>query len=295
MNRVQIKGISKIQLMMAVGVIATLASFVGVAQAQTYPRSYRLSDKNVEQIIHSVERDAKTFRKSLDHALDQSRLDGTQREDNVNARVKDFEEATKQLHDHFDNHKSAAGDVQNVLDRASRIDEFMRRRPLDQRAQGNWRAMRGDLDRLASAYGVTWRWEQTYSPVETQTQAFRIDDRQVERLLRNMEKDANAFRHSLDHALDRSRLNGTAREDDVNQFVKDFDEATKQLRDRFNGHTSVAGDVDSVMTRAGRIDDFMSRRPLDRNAQRDWAKVRVDLDQLASAYNVSWNWSNRIR
>ena len=57
-------------------------------------------------------------------------------------------------------------DVQNVLDRASRIDEFMRRNPLDRRAQSDWSRMRGNLDRLASAYGVRWRWQQAYLPLK---------------------------------------------------------------------------------------------------------------------------------
>ncbi len=284
---------SRIKFIIVAALIAALASLFGVARAQTNERAYRMSDKRVEQIIHRVETDAKTYRKSLDHALDQSRLDGTGREDDVNARIKDFEEATKQLHDNFDSHRSAAADVQNVLDRAGRIDEFMRLNQLDRTAQRDWSRMRGDLDQLASAYNVMWRWQQAYLPVAPQPQPFRVNDRQVERLLRRTEKDADVFHHSLDHALDRSRLNGTAREDDVNQFVKEFNDATKQLRDRFDGHTSVAADVESVLSRAGRIDGFMMRHPLDRHAQRDWTKLRNDLDQLARTYNVAWNWSNR--
>lgn len=282
-----------IKFIMAVAMIAALAVLTGVTQAQSNERPYRMSDNQVEKILHSVEKDAKTFRSSLDHALDQSRLDSTGREDDVNARVRDFEEATKQLHDRFDNRQSAGSDVQNVLDRASRIDEFMRRNPLDRRAQSDWSRMRGNLDRLASAYGVRWRWQQAYLRVETQPRPYRVNDREVERLLRRSEKAAQAFRRSLDRSLDRSRLDGTSREDDINQFVKEFEDSTKQLRDRFDGRTSVAADVESVLTRAARIDDFMRRHPLDQRTQRDWTKLRNELDQLARTYNVVWNWHAR--
>lgn len=278
---------------MAVSMIAALAIFGGTTQAQNFQRAYRLTDKEVEQIIHNLESNAKAYRSSLDSALDQSRLDGTRREDDINARIKDFEEATKQLHDHFDNHKSVSRDVEDVLQRAARIDEFMRRQPLDQRAQQNWLNTKSDLDRLADAYSVRWIWDGTYPPTRGETLPARINDRQVERLLRAVEKDADAFRKSLDRALDRSPLDGTAREDNINQFVKDFRETTRQLRDRFNGHTSVAADVESVLARAQFIDDFMRRRPLDRRAQNDWGKVRNDLFQLARAYNVAWTWINR--
>lgn len=282
---------SKSNFSMALTLIGVLAGLTGIARAQSYQRAYRLNDKQVETIIHSIENGAKSFRSSLDNALDQSRLDGTILEDNINARIKDFEGATKQLHDHFDSRQSAAGDVQNVLDRASRIDEFMRRNRLDSRAQNDWLKMKNDLDRLANAYSVTWRWQATYLPVEVQPRPYRVSDKQVERLLRNSEKAADAFRGSLDRALDRSRLDGTAREDDINQFVKEFNDATRQLRDRFNGRASVAADVESVLNHAGRIDLFMRRHPLDRRAQSNWLKLRNELDQLSRAYNVMWDWS----
>ncbi len=282
---------TKSNFSIALTLIAVLIGLTGIARAQSYQRAYRQSDKQVETIIHSIENGAKSFRSSLDNALDRSRLDGTILEDNINARIKDFEGATKQLHDHFDSGQSAASDVQNVLDRASRVDEFMRRNRLDSRAQNDWSKMRHDLDRLANAYSVTWRWQQTYLPVEVQPRPYRVSDKQVERLLRNSEKAANAFRGSLDRALDRSRLDGTAREDDINQFVKEFNDATKQLRDRFDGRTSVAADVESVLNRAGRIDLFMRRHPLDRRAQSNWLKLRNELDQLSRAYNVMWDWS----
>lgn len=86
-----------IKLIKAVAIITALAVLTGVTQAQSNERPYRMSDKQVEKILHSVEKDAKTFRSSLDHALDQSRLNSTGREDDVNARVRDFEEATKQM------------------------------------------------------------------------------------------------------------------------------------------------------------------------------------------------------
>jgi hypothetical protein len=55
----------------------------------------------------------------------------------------------------------------------------------------------------------------------------------------------------------------------------------------------VAADVEAVLSRAGRIDDFMRRHPLDPRAQNDWRKVTNYLDQLSRAYNVAWNWNYR--
>src|SRR6185295_3993449 len=90
-------------------VVATV--FCSAVMAQVVGQPYRLSDKDVEKIIHRIEQQSDRFRSSLDAALDKSRFNGTNREDDINAFVKDFYEKTKTLHDHFDHHKSTAPDV----------------------------------------------------------------------------------------------------------------------------------------------------------------------------------------
>ena len=127
--------------------------------------------------------------------------------------------------------------------------------------------------------------------VQAQDVPYRINDKQVEQSLKHLKKDSDRFRKSLDSSLDRSRLNGTNREDDINAFVKDFDKETARLYDRFKDHKSVSSDVQTVLDRAVRIERFMHRQQF-RNgkAEHDWAVVRADLDQLAQAYNVTWNW-----
>jgi hypothetical protein len=141
-------------------VISALLVFLGsgvLAQAQEIP--YRISDKQVEQLMHRLKRDSARFRKSLDSALDRSRLDGTNREDDINSFVKDFDKETATLYSRFKDHKSVASDVQTVLDRASRIERFMhRQRFRNGKAERDWSTVRLDLDQLAQAYNVTWTW-----------------------------------------------------------------------------------------------------------------------------------------
>jgi hypothetical protein len=119
---------------------------------------------------------------------------------------------------------------------------------------------------------------------------YRISDKEVEQNLKRLKEDTEKFRKSLDSSLDRSRLDGTNREDDINSFIKDFEHEASRLYDKFKDHKSVAADVESVLDRASRIDRFMVRQALTGRAARDWAAVRADLDELAQAYNVSWSW-----
>ena len=273
---------------------------LGVAtrtQAQVVGQPYRISDKEVDRILHRIENQANTFRHSLDAALDRSRLNGTHREDDINAFIKSFDHQTKQLRDRFDDHKSVAADVEAVLNSAASIDQFMRRQPLRERAQNDWSTLRASLDDLAAAYNVTWRWEgvAVLAPATVVTATpvglpYRLTDKEVEQILHRIEDQSGKFRNSLDSALDRSRLNGTDREDDINAFVKEFDKEVRRLHDRFDDHKSVAADVQSVLDRAARIDGFMRRRGLSEKAQNEWSALRANLDELAAAYTVDWRW-----
>jgi CHASE3 domain sensor protein len=82
-------------------------------------------------------------------------------------------------------------------------------------------------------------------------------------------------------------LNGSNREDNINQFVRDFEQATDHLRDRFDKGQRITADVQEVLNRASRIDNFMRRRRLGNNVESEWVSLRQDLNELARLSNVS--------
>ena len=118
----------------------------------------------------------------------------------------------------------------------------------------------------------------------------RLSDDQVERLLERIEKAADKYRESLDDALDKSPLDDSKREEDINKYVSEFEDATDRLEKRFDDDKEAAEDVREVLTRAARIDGLMGRYTLTDRAQSDWRLVRTDLDELARAYGVAWQW-----
>src|ERR1044071_8552089 len=122
---------------------------------------------------------------------------------------------------------------------------------------------------------------------------YRMNDRQVENALRRVETDADRFRSSFSAALDRSRWNGTNTEDQLNTYVQNFESATDALRSRFNARSSVAADVENVLSQAAFLNEFMMRNRLDMQAMNDWTTLRADLDALARAYNVTWDWTRQ--
>lgn len=132
------------------------------------------------------------------------------------------------------------------------------------------------------------------SAVQAQLRPYRISDRQISDLLRRLDQDSGRFRNSLDSSLDRSRRDGTRAEDNINAFVRDFDNSVGHLRNQFNGRRSVAGDVEDVLQKAATIDEFMMRSRATSGAMGDWSAVKRDLDELANDYGVSWQWNRRV-
>jgi hypothetical protein len=126
--------------------------------------------------------------------------------------------------------------------------------------------------------------------VEAQ-QAFRLSEKEMKDLLKRVEDGADRFKTSLKKALSDSRFDDTRAENRINDFVKGFDKAAERLKDKFSDERSASGEVEKVLRRAARIDGFVSRNELTPEARADWSSLRAYLDELAVAYNVSWDWS----
>lgn len=127
--------------------------------------------------------------------------------------------------------------------------------------------------------------------LQAQAQYSRVNQRAVRQLITRIEQRAFTFNQSVDAALDRSRIDGTRREDNINQLIRDFQDSVDRLETRSNQRQAVAADVQEVLNRANWINDFMLRTRLSGRAQTDWAALRTDLNELARIYNVTWNWN----
>ena len=112
----------------------------------------------------------------------------------------------------------------------------------------------------------------------------------VVEIIKQLETDTDHYKSSLDKALDHSRLNGTRTEDEINDYVKKFEEATDKLRDRAEDRQQAPNASREVLNRGRAINRFMNTHRLGGDAEGDWARVRNDLGRLADAYYIRWRW-----
>lgn len=116
-------------------------------------RQLREAARRISNRSHDLQRD-------VDRLLDQSRHDGTRREDRVNNEVRRFREAADRFRDRAgdsDNLNRSADEARQLLSEAERVGNFLRRLRVDNRTQNDWSQIRQDLRTVANIYGFRFR------------------------------------------------------------------------------------------------------------------------------------------
>ncbi len=128
---------------------------------------------------------------------------------------------------------------------------------------------------------------------QAQQQSNRLRDRQVGGILQRLEQSSSKYRNSLNLALVNARIDETRPQNDINSFEPSFATALDRFKEGFDRRTTTSGDVQDVLQKASIVNGFMTRNRLNVQTQNDWTAVRTDLNALANAYGVSWQWSQQ--
>jgi hypothetical protein len=120
---------------------------------------------------------------------------------------------------------------------------------------------------------------------QAQRQTYRGTSRSVRTLILRIENRTNAFRNTINTQNQRRVYGG----ENLNSLVDDLDRVVVQLRDRFDRRQSTAADAQEVLNRAALIDRLITNRSIRSAAVvSTWSNLRVDLNQLASVYGLTW-------
>jgi hypothetical protein len=217
------KRIMSVVMLFALGVIMS-------AQGQ---RPTRVADRQVSSILQRLEQSSNTFQVSLNRALISGRIDQTRPQNDINSFEPAYQAAVDQFGDRFTHRSAGAADVQNILQKAALVNGFMARNRLNATVQSNWTAVRTELNSLASAYAVSWNWNQALPSINSSRRS-RLSDSELNQLIQQIETGSDRFQSSLTDAFGRSRANRTRAEDNINNVVRDFKNATDQLRNQFD-------------------------------------------------------------
>jgi hyperosmotically inducible protein len=267
--------------------VITAALALGLIYGSTVRGQQFRTTVQMQNALERLETNTDRFSRSIDAALDRSRFNNTDLEDQANALVDELEFATDRLKDRVDDHIVNNFDVNEVLRRGMYLDMFMLRHDFSPAAERDWLLVRTDLDRLARLYAVKWTWV----PGSIQNSALNKSWKQV---IQRLEETTDQFRSSFDAGLDRSRIDGSSYEDFMNSVMAQFERSVDKLEDDANSSKQLdSTDITLALTNAAAIEDFLRRYTLPDRTRRDWARVKANLDDLAFINRVAWDWSRR--
>ena len=125
-----------------------------------YGRYGRLSDydrRQLRDLARRIDDRSRDLQRDIDRALDHSRINGTNREDRINAEARDFRNAASRFRgvagDSNDLYRSR-DEARNLLDQASQLNRVLSRVRNDGRTQSDWSQLRSDLRRVADIYNL---------------------------------------------------------------------------------------------------------------------------------------------
>ncbi|MBI3653285.1 MAG: hypothetical protein HY231_19830 [Acidobacteria bacterium] len=112
---------------------------------------------------------------------------------------------------------------------------------------------------------------------------------EVERIIKRVEERSDSFQKMVDKNLDRSYLNGSRKEDNINEQVKQLERALDNLRsdfDRRDAWRETHNEVRAVLNQADEVGRIMKNNRFHAKVERSWLALRADLNTLAGVYNL---------
>ena len=240
--------------------------------------------------IRNVVRRIQTRTDSLQRAVQNAADRNNYRVDEIDRMILDFESAANQLDRRLTSRRGSTTDAQALLDRGAQIDTFFVNNRLGSGSRREWQAIRADLDQLASYYNLSPRWGSSSSSTAGSND-YNLNDFQMRQLVDRLNVRSATFSRNLRNDLNRGSSTDRYSLDEVRRQLSDFEVALVQLRNRVNSRQSTSSDARTVLERAAFLNNYIADRQLSYQTENNWSTLRSDLDQLANAFSIAWNWS----
>ncbi len=266
--------------------LSLILALVSAGLATTAMAQFGTNDSAIRDVVQRIQTRTDSLQRAVQNAADRNNY----RVDDINRMILDFESAANQLDRRLTSRRSTTADAQTLLDRGARIDTFFANNRLGGGSRREWQAIRTDLDQLAGYYNLSTSWSSGTSSSGGYND-YQLNDFQMRQLVDRLNIRSATFSRNLRSDLNRRSYNDRSL-DEVRRQLSDFESSLVQLRNRVNSRQSTSSDARNVLDRAAYLNNYLADRQLSNQTENNWSALRTDLDQLANAFNIAWNWSN---
>ena len=263
-----------------------LLALVTTGMATAAMAQFDANETAVRDIVRRIQTRTDSLQRAVQNAADRNNY----RVEDIERMILDFERAANQLDRRLGSRRGVSMDVQTLLDRGEQIDIFFSNNRLGAGSRREWQAIRSDLDQLAGYYNLTPRWSSGGISSGGQND-YNLSDFQMRQLINRLNTRSTTFSRNLRNDLNRGNYNDRYSADEVRRHLSEFETALVQLRNRVNSRQVGSSDARNVLDHAAFLNNYIADRQLSFQTENNWSALRTDLDQLANAFNIAWNWS----
>lgn len=119
----------------------------------------------------------------------------------------------------------------------------------------------------------------------------RYDERYLRDSIQRLDRLSKDFERDVDRALDRSRADGTRREDQINTRADRFRRAVSNLKSAFGNGRDLNRSRDEaqrVLQEAEQFDRIGRARVMDNRVASEWAQIQQELRVISNAYGLGY-------
>jgi signal transduction histidine kinase len=120
---------------------------------------------------------------------------------------------------------------------------------------------------------------------------YNYDARTLRDAVRRLRDNTRRLENDVNHNLDRSRLDGSNREDHINADMTDFRRAAERLNSSIGNGRDLnrsANDADALIRSANEMSRELGRFRLEGRTFDDWRNLQTDLHTVADAYDLNY-------
>ncbi|HEY1404107.1 MAG TPA: hypothetical protein VGB05_08280 [Pyrinomonadaceae bacterium] len=123
-------------------------------------RNGNYDTRYLRDVAERVRDNARNLERDVDRFLDNSRANGTRREDRINNEVKEFRQAADRFRsrvgDNGNDRNRGYQEAQYLMQAANNTERMLSRLRVDSRTYSDWRQIKQDLRTIANAYGMSY-------------------------------------------------------------------------------------------------------------------------------------------
>ena len=123
--------------------------------------------------------------------------------------------------------------------------------------------------------------------------AQRRNERQVRDLVRTLNAQIDDFQYGLDHQM-RSSSAPSQDVENVHDSIRNLQSKVDDFEENLNARRENRDDVREIINAAKDVDAFLAQNPQNRRMDNNWQSVRTTINNLASNYGVTPDWSTRV-